>query len=213
MKFDELVRLVHELEWFDLALLVQLSGEKRTSLTNQLFRWAKGGRITPLRRGLYALAEPYRQVPLHGPALCGVLYRPSYLSCEWAMSFYGLIPEAVPVYTCVTSRVPRRFENEIGAFQYRNVKQELFFGYEPVLLAGRRVLVATPYKAVFDFLHLSTGEWTLPRVGELRLSATNSFDPDKLTALAQEHGGPRERRAAAFFSQVLFAMEQEGEEL
>ena len=52
------------------------------------------------------------------------LHAPSYLSGPWALSFYGVIPESVPVYTSVTTRTPREYENPFGVFSYRNVKRK-----------------------------------------------------------------------------------------
>jgi predicted transcriptional regulator of viral defense system len=203
MNFDALVSLVGELEWFDLATLTQLTSERRATISNQLFRLAKAGRILALRRGMYALAPRYRRVPLQPAALANALYRPSYLSELWALSFHGLIPESVPVYTSVTARLPKRFQNDVGEFAYRNVKQELFFGYRPVQLSGRSVLIATPEKALFDFFHLSRGEWTSARMQEMRFSSAAGVGPKRLGALAEHVGSPRLRRAAALWANAV----------
>ena len=205
MNFDTLLSLIGALEWFDLATLVQLSDERRQSLSNQLFRLGKSGRIVPLRRGMYALAPRYRRVPIQPAALANALYRPSYLSNAWALSFHGLIPEGVPVYTSVTSRPPQQFCNDLGEFSYRNVKQELFFGYQPVQLSGRSVLVASPEKALLDFFHLSRGEWTAARMEEMRFSSAAGVDTALLEEMAVRVGGPRLRRAAALWSKVASA--------
>jgi predicted transcriptional regulator of viral defense system len=154
---------------------------------------------------MYALAPRYRRVPIQPAALANALYRPSYLSCEWALSFHGLIPESVPVFTSVTSRPPQRFHNDIGEFSYRNVKRELFFGYQPVQLSGRSVLVATPEKAILDYFHLSRGEWTTERMEEMRFSSAAGVDTALLEEMAVRVAGPRQRRAAALWSKVASA--------
>jgi predicted transcriptional regulator of viral defense system len=203
MNFDALISLVGDMEWFDLATLVQLSDERRTTISNQLFRLGKAGRIVPLRRGMYALAPRYRRVPIQPAALANALCRPSYLSCEWALSFHGVIPESVPVFTSVTSRPPQRFCNDLGEFSYRNVKRELFFGYQPVQLSGRSVLVASPEKALLDLFHLSRGEWTAARMEEMRFSSAAGVDTALLEETAVRVGGPRLLRAAALWSKIV----------
>ena len=55
------------------------------------------GTLTPIIRGLY---ETDASVP--GYLLAATIYGPSYLSFEFALSFYGLIPEAVYNFTCAT---------------------------------------------------------------------------------------------------------------
>ena len=121
MKFEKLISIIGQLPFFDLAMVVQLSGEERTKIRTQLHRWIRAHKILPLRRGMYALAEPYRRQEVFPPALANELYKPSYLSGIWACGYYGLIPEKVVTYSSVTTRVPRSFTNAFGTFQYSNV--------------------------------------------------------------------------------------------
>lgn len=205
MDLHDLMSLVGHLPCFDLATLVQLTGERRESIVTQMHRLARSGRVVPLRRGLYTLAEPYRRARVGPAALANVIYRPSYLSCEWALSFHGLIPEATVVLTSVTTRVPRRFHNPYGDFQYRNVKEELFCGYQALTLVGERVLVATAEKALLDFFHLSRGEWTEARLSEMRFAPASAtgLDLHELDALAQRLGSPRVRRTLSRLAKLL----------
>lgn len=203
MTFDALVGLVGSLSCFDLAMVVQLTGERRQSVTNQLSRLVKAGKVTALRRGLYVLAEHYRRTSVQPAELAGLIYRPSYLSGLWALSFYGLIPEGVPVFTSVTSRSPRRFTNSFGAFYYRHLKQSLFFGAKPMLISGRRVMVASPEKALVDHWHLNSGEWSVARMREMRFSPTPVINSKKLKAMLNEIDMPRLYRAYEVWRIVL----------
>ena len=192
MEFDRLIELTEGLEWFDLPLLVQLSGERRTTVTNQLFRWSRAGKIIPLRRGMYALADRYRKGKIQPAALANALYRPSYLSGLWAMAYHGLIPEAVPVFTSVSTRKPRVFENAFGVFDYRNIKQSLFGGYQVARVIDQKVLIATPEKALFDHWYLSRGPWSAARLEQLRLE-DGLLDPRELLRWIEASGKPRLR--------------------
>ncbi|MDD5310057.1 MAG: hypothetical protein PHU25_22295 [Deltaproteobacteria bacterium] len=210
MTFDSLVERVGVLPWFDLATVLQLSGEPRATALNQLSRFARAGKIVPLRRGMYVLAERYRRTAVQPAALANALYRPSYLSGAWALSFYGLIPEGAPVFTSVTTRSPKRFENAFGEFEYRNVKRPLFFGSTFVRIGGEQALVAAPEKALVDLWHLSRGEWTEARMREMRPAQNERLDPAKLESLVLRLGSPRISRAFAMWSRVV-AEDGEGE--
>ncbi len=199
MKFEELLNLVGELPWFDLATVVQLAGGPRRTVLEQLHRFVKAGRLVPLRRGMYALAEPYRRVAIQPAELAGALHRPSYLSELWALSFHGMIPEHVPVYTSVTTRSPRSFENGFGRFEYRNVKRSLFFGYQPLAIMGHTVNVATPEKALVDLWHLNGGEWTAERTRGMRFSPAGIVSTGRLGELVGGLGRPRIERAYRAF--------------
>lgn len=195
MTYEELFERLGGQAFFDLAMVVQLSGEPRASLRVQLHRWVKRGRLLPLRRGIYAWPEAYRRIPMNPAALANALLLPSYLSGLWALGYYGLIPEQVVSYTSVTARAPRRFENAVGVFEYRHMKPEAFFGYQGVEMDGVKVQVATPEKALLDFWHLSRRPWTPERMDGMRFQNLKAVDSCRLAQFAERFRSPRLRRA------------------
>jgi len=197
MKMDNLLDLVGGVDFFDLATIAQLSGEDRTLLRTQLYRWTRAGKVISLRRGMYALALRYQQRALNPAAIANALYTPSYLSEVWALGYYGLIPERIFVYTSVTSRAPRKFANPLGNFEYRHVKQDLFFGYAVTDLGGKRVLLAEPEKALLDLWYLSSGAWTRERMAEMRFQEQQLVDQKRLERYARKFASPRLQNAVA----------------
>jgi predicted transcriptional regulator of viral defense system len=210
MKFETLLSLVRSLPCFDLATVVQLTGDRRESVIHQLYRFSKAGKIIALRRGMYALAEPYRTVAVQPAELAGMLYRPSYLSDVWALANYGIIPEAVTVFTSVTTRRPRQFRNAFGEFRYKNVKKSMFFAYSSVELIGRKVILATPEKALVDLWYLSQGEWTADRMREMRFSSDEILDENLLAGLIEKINKPRLQRAFEIWKRMRLD-DEEGE--
>ncbi len=208
MNFNSTLSLVGGLPWFDLPTLTQLSGENKASVIQQLSRWGRSGRLISLRRNLYALNPPYRRTPISIPALAQALYRPSYLSGLWALAFYSLIPERVVTYTSVTTRVTREFKNPLGTFRYSNLKKSSFFGYQTSRIEESEVQLATPEKALLDHWHLSSGEWTLERMQEMRYQNQNLVNPETLQAFAIRFKSPRLIRAVQTF---LHLAEEESE--
>lgn len=195
MKYEQLTDLVGGLVCFDLPLVVQAFPDRRPAILLQLSRWAAQGRVIPLRRGVYTLADRARKIPLDPALLAQHLCRPSYLSGLWAIGFHDMIPERVVVYTSVTPRLPTRFDNACGAFEYRHIKQPCFFGYEQVAYAGDTLLVARPEKALLDHWHLSRGEWTKDRLSEMRYQNMTVVDAERLQDYAARFKRPRLDRA------------------
>ncbi|MBI4607073.1 MAG: hypothetical protein HY721_34345 [Planctomycetes bacterium] len=196
MRFERLLTLVGHLPFFDLPMLVQLSGARRATLRTQLHRWNLQGRIIPLRRALYALAPPHRRVEVHPAFLANQMYRPSYLSFHWALSYYGLIPERAVAYTSASTRVPRRFENAFGRFRYTHIKKEAFFGYRSVRIGSHGVLVASPEKALLDLWHVEKGPWSVERMAAMRFQGLELVDRAGLLESARRFRSPRLLRAA-----------------
>jgi predicted transcriptional regulator of viral defense system len=195
MKFDDLLAMVAGQAYFDLATLVQLSGEQRPTLRTQISRWLKAGKLLPLRRGMYALAGRYRADAVNPAELANQIYRPSYLSLEWALGFHGLIPEMVVTYTSVTSREPRQFVNHFGRFDYRHVKQAAFFGFVATRIQGHTVMLATPEKALLDYWYLNSGPWTPSRMAEMRFQHGEQLDRERLQRVVDRFASPRLHRA------------------
>ena len=119
-----------------------------------------------------------------------------------------MIPERVVVHTSVTTRLPARFDNAFGAFEYRHVKQEAFFGYDPVAYGDSTILVARPEKALLDHWHLSSGEWTRDRLSEMRYQNIEKVDRRRLQEYAARYQRPRLNRAVARWLEL----EQENDE-
>lgn len=195
MNYESLAKLTGALPCFDLPLLVQAFDDQRESIRVQLSRWMKQGKVIGLRRGMYTLAEMYRQTPLSSAALANQLRRPSYLSGLWALGYYDLIPERVVWLTSVTPRVPRRYENPFGVFDYRSIKQDCFLGYRTVEHGGASILVAEPEKALLDHWHLTAGEWTPDRLAEMRYQHVALVGEDRLQSYAKRFRSPRLDRA------------------
>jgi len=195
MRFEQLVAAIRSMPYFDLPTVAQLSGEPRQSLRMQLSRLVRQGKIKSLRRGMYALGEPYRKVNPSPALLANRIYTPSYLSFHWALGYYGLIPEKVVLFSSATTRGPRLFENEFGHFQYKHIKPDCFAGYQTVEIDRQKVLIAVPEKALLDLWHLENGEWTTERMASMRFQNFELVLLHKLNKYAGMFHSPRLLRA------------------
>jgi hypothetical protein len=149
MKYEDLVKLITTPVFSKNDIILG----KGALYDYQLTRWVKKGYLLKLKNGIYAFNKDYGQI--RGEAVATVLYQPSYLSMESALSHYGFIPEMVYTYVSVTSKTNRTFDNKLGHFIYRHVKSTLFWGYEEVKTDTGRYLIAEPEKAVLDYLYLN----------------------------------------------------------
>ena len=120
---------------------------------------AKKGLIIALRRGLYVLNKNDRKVDVDRNYMANVLYGPSYVSLEYALNFYDLIPEKVMDITSVTTRKTAHFNNEFGDFIYQHIKAEAFRGFKRTGEGRDLFFMAEPEKAVVDFLYLNLGRF------------------------------------------------------
>lgn len=137
----------------------------RTNLT----RWIRKGYIARLRQGYYTFPD-YKSKRDFSLYFANRIYKPSYISLHTALSFYGMIPEAVAQITSVTSLKTAVFKNDFGDYSYKNVREDLMFGYElKEMDENRRLMFATPEKALLDLLYLYPFYNSEKEMEELRL--------------------------------------------
>ena len=196
MRFDELLAIVADEPVFETGLL--LAGDRDPGdVRRQLSRWVAVGRLHRLRRGLYALAPPYRKVRPHPFLVANRLQRGSYVSLQSALAHHGLIPEHVPVTTSLGSGGRRRWHNPLGRFDFRHLAPGLVSGYRHLEVAdGQWAFVARPDKALLDLVYLVPGADRKEYLRELRLQNLESLDPEALAEAAEASGKPKLRRAA-----------------
>lgn len=102
-----------------------------------------------LRNGLYAL----RTDPPHDLEIANRLYEPSYVSFEYALAHYRLIPETVYSVTSATAKITREFLVHGKSFEYSRIKKEAYTGYRLLSVDTAKVLMATPEKALVDYCY------------------------------------------------------------
>lgn len=137
------------------ALLPLLSDYKRPN--DKIARWLATGELVQLRKGLYVLGQAWRSAPVSLPLVANVMFGPSYVSLEFALSAHGLIPEGVAVLTSVTTRRSRQVNTPLGSFSYTHLLLPLY-GHDVRMESnpdGTSYLMAGPTQALCDQIVLT----------------------------------------------------------
>ncbi|MCC8061060.1 MAG: hypothetical protein LIO81_09555 [Clostridiales bacterium] len=174
---------------------------------SKLSRMVKNGECFPVTKGIY---ETDRNVPAY--LLAGSIYGPSYISFEYALSFYGLIPEAVYTVTCATfeKKKKKRYETLFGTFTYRDVPSDAF-PLELVLMQEGDYFyrIANPVKALCDKLYTmppvdNAAEFADLLFDDLRIeeSALSELDEDRTEMLWERYHSTNVKRLAAMLRRI-----------
>lgn len=144
----------------------------------QLTRWSKTGKISQIRRGWYLIEKPYRQKAVPLPFIANQVVHPSYISLEWALQYYQMIPESVPNLTSMTTTRRTEFFFKDHLFTYHYVQPLLFTGYIQEEYETSSIYIAYAEKALFDKIYLFTQreKFSLDWLRELRLQNLEEFD-------------------------------------
>jgi hypothetical protein len=144
-----------ETPYIDAQTLLQLLADYKKP-REAILRMVKNEELIRLKNGFYLISDkithgsgkviPFEQV-------ANLLYGPSYVSMEWALSFYGMIPERVHTITSMTLGRNKEYHTSIGDFSYFTLSSESYsIGItqkkSPDFVGG--FIIASPEKALAD---------------------------------------------------------------
>ena len=168
----------------------------------QVNRALKAGELVRVKRGLYILADKFRDDPVHPFALAQQLLPASYVSGESALSFYGWIPESVHTVLSMTAKGKSlSYEHDtLGKFEFRRMTVKPGYFLQSVArheLQHQVALIAEPLRALLDLVYLRKLPWqgldflvSGLRIEEEQLRTVNRLD---VTRLLDIYKGNREQ--------------------
>lgn len=137
----------------------------KNNLLNRLKKWY----INKITKGQYCFdKKDLTQIDVYN--IANKIYEPSYISLEYALNVYNIVPEWVFTITSITTKKTHTFKSEIHNFSYRNIKKNYFFWYniESSKNHNNHYKIATLEKAIIDYIYLNPHIKTKEDFYELR---------------------------------------------
>lgn len=170
--------------YFDYIYLID-SLKEYSSPKSKLTTMIKSGEVIRLRRGLF-LAGGSTGYSIK--TLANKIYGPSYISFEYALSYYNMIPERVETITNASfnKNKNRRFDTPVGSFLYRSIPQAAYpHGITRQEEDNNPFLIATKEKALCDTLSKVGGVGSMKALSSL-LFDNLRLDREELFKLSME---------------------------
>lgn len=140
----------------DLHHLLDKSSHSRQAIVK---RFIQKGHLIPIKRDLY-LIKKLKSSPINSFEIVPIIYGPSYVSFESALSYHGWIPEAVRAITCASGKRAKEFETPLGIFSYEHIPIKAFsFGVEQHEVGALTLFIASPIKALADMIYARKRVW------------------------------------------------------
>ena len=157
------------------------------------------GELVHIKRGLYHLAKKYQRKSLNLFELAQWVYGPSYISFESALSYHGCIPESVYAVISACSRNAKEFHTPSGQFIYKRIPYPLLYlGVERVKSENSTFFMASPLRAVMDYVYVYRKHWRGidPLIKSLRIEpdTINQWNYSLLEELEQVYTNYRVQR-------------------
>jgi predicted transcriptional regulator of viral defense system len=132
----------------------------------RITRMIRSGEVIQVRRGIFLDAKEDYSLK----SLASVIYGPSYISFEYALAHYGLIPERVNILTsAVYSKNKNRvFHTPVGDFYYYYLPAAVYpYGVVRQEENNQSYLIASQEKALCDSLYKIKGVASLKALKSL----------------------------------------------
>ena len=119
------------------------------SAAQEFIKGHKADLFIKFRNGLYTLKTD----PVTELEIANRLYFPSYISFEYALAHYRIIPESVYSVTSATLKITREFVVQGKTYEYSRIKKNAYRGYRSEKKGRAAILIAEPEKAFVDYLY------------------------------------------------------------
>jgi predicted transcriptional regulator of viral defense system len=185
MRIDQLRNSVENEEIDYVMLMSLLSGYSNPR--DKISRLLRSGDLIRVKKGLYVFGPGAARKPYIIETIANQIYGPSAISLEYALSWYGMIPERATTVTSITTSRNKLFRTPIGQFSYQYQHPDMFSaGVDCIKIdPTHTVLMVTREKALFDQLSLSRACPSFSTVTQLREYLVESLriDPVELSRL------------------------------
>ncbi len=181
MKTIELIKVLEGLNrpFYTIADIEKVTGLSRNSLYVTLNRLVDRGVLERVGSGIYRLFT----TPPSVEKVASSLYIPSYLSFESALSRYGILTLIPYTLTFATTRKSKRWTIEGRDIEFRQLKRELFWGYE---MEGG-IYIARPEKAFLDLLYFASRGKASIDMDEIDMAKLSVSELEKLSKKFPEY--------------------------
>jgi hypothetical protein len=105
--------------------LLSILGEYR-SPNDKIIRMIDEGMLKPIRRGFYVVFQENTGIPLSLTLVANLLYGPSFVSMDYALSHYGIIPERLIEITSMNTKGGTVYDPPVGCFSYTPSPPEFY---------------------------------------------------------------------------------------
>ena len=178
---------------FSHEMIYSLLEKSISNVNEKISNLVRNKELIRLKKGFYTFSKPYQTKPIDLLSVANTLYSPSYVSFDYALSYYGMIPERVSEVTSATSKNEKLFDTPIGRFSYKKISLEAYsLGIDWIYddIEGGR-FIATAEKALCDKIKYDRGIGTLTQASmieylkyDLRIDITKPLNYELIEIIA-----------------------------
>ena len=149
---------------------------------NMVTKLVKSGWLVRIKRGLYAISDLSTKgfLTISPLVVASLLLPESYVSFESALSYHGMFDQLSNQTTSVSLKSYKSVDLSGVSYSFVKTKQELFFGWQDVLVGSHGANIAYPEKALIDIVNFRRSQYTIDLVIEKLREHRSDLDLNRL---------------------------------
>ncbi|GAB4027348.1 MAG: hypothetical protein Fur0011_5160 [Candidatus Microgenomates bacterium] len=149
---------------------------------NLVVKLVRNGWLIRIKKGLYAISDLSNRgfLSLSPYVVANLLVKESYVSFESALAYHGMFDQLTSkIISVSTSKFKDTSLNNIE-YDFLNVKDQFFFGWQEVIVDNQTVKIAHAEKALVDIIHFHRSKYSIDLVIEKLKEYQGSLDIKRL---------------------------------
>ena len=160
-------------------VLLDKSDNARKSIVK---RAISEGFLESVKQDLFLIKKIPNKLPVHPFEIAQLIYGPSYISFESALSYAGWIPETVLTICSATIKASKIHHAHRTCYSYEKIPNAVFsLGVDQKSNANATFLIANPWKAIADIIYKRKKNWSnlTAMMGDMRIEHEEIHEADK----------------------------------
>lgn len=149
---------------------------------NLVVKLVRNGWLIRIKKGLYAISNLSNRgfLSLSPCVVANLLVKESYVSFESALSYRGMFDQLTGKVISVSKTKYKTASLNNIQYDFLNVKDQYFFGWQDVTIDNQTVRIAYAEKALVDMIHFHRSKYSVDLVIEKLKEHQVSLDTKKL---------------------------------
>ncbi len=135
---------------------------------NRIQQFVQNGWLVRIKRGLYAVNDLSSRgfLSISPYVVAGLLVDESYVSFEAALNYWGMFDQFVDLFRSISMKQYKTTKLESIQYQFIKTREKFFLGWEKEEIENRTARIASPEKALVDFIHFRASQYVIDLVIE-----------------------------------------------
>lgn len=144
----------HLIDYATIKTILQNIGY--VNVNNKISKLKQEGVLKSIKKELYVHNSLINNNIISKEIIANNILGPSYISLDYALYYYGLIPETVHHITSITTKRSKKFETECGDFTFKQITKSLFqIGLRIEETKNGNFIISSKEKAICDKIYFT----------------------------------------------------------